>query len=358
MKIAYIARWDIGRESGVLKKIASQMRVWINEGNEVSLFVLSRDDKIWEGMGDLPVDIVPCGKILTRFFEAELLVKRVLTWKPDAAYLRFGTYYPSLEVLMASTPTVLEINTDDVAEGRLTLSKCGYLYHRVTRERILRAACGMVFVTREIVDRFSQYEKPSLVVGNGIDLFQYPQLPAPKNPNPRLVFMGSPGALWHGVDKILWLAPHFVQWQFDLIGVGPADLNVELPPNVSAHGPLNRAQYKELMARADAAIGTLALHRKQMNEASPLKVREYLAYGLPTIIGYRDTDFPRPVPYLLQLPNTPSNVVDHVPMIEQFVEAWRGKRVNRKEIAHLDLGLKERERISFFHRVLRMPEDQ
>jgi hypothetical protein len=39
------------------------------------------------------------------------------------------------------------------------------------------------------------------------------------------------------------------------------------------------------------SIGTLAVHRKKLIEATPLKVRESLMRGFPTIIGYSDTDF-------------------------------------------------------------------
>lgn len=45
------------------------------------------------------------------------------------------------------------------------------------------------------------------------------------------------------------------------------------------------------MRNCQVCIGTLALHRKNMTEASPLKTREYLAHGFPVIIGYKDTAF-------------------------------------------------------------------
>jgi len=354
MRIAYIVHWDLSRESGVLKKIVSQMRAWIHQGQEARLFALSPSAKIWEGMDGLPVDLVLRGKTLTLFFKAEILVRRVMTWKPDLVYLRFSTYYPSLEALMTVIPTFLELNTDDISESKLTYPKYKYLYHRLTRERILRKAYGMIPVTHEIADKFSRYQKPMLVVANGVDLSQYPPLPAPKNPSPRLIFVGTPGHLWHGIDKILWLATRFTGWHFDLIGVEPkeAALYGGLSSNVRAHGLQNHTQYREILAGADVAIGTLSLHRTGMNEASPLKVREYLACGIPTVIGYRDTDFPQPVPYLLQLPNTPDNVVKHASTIEQFVEAWRGKRVPRSELAHLSVGFKEKEKVLFFRKVL------
>ena len=88
-----------------------------------------------------------------------------------------------------------------------------------------------------------------------------------------------------------------------------------------------------------------------MHEASPLKVREYLALGLPTIIGYKDTDFPQGAPFLLELPNVENNVDFAADAILRFVEEWKNKRVPRSEVLHLDLKKKERERLRFLKEV-------
>ena len=50
----------------------------------------------------------------------------------------------------------------------------------------------------------------------------------------------------------------------------------------------------------DFAIGGFNLHVKNMEEATSLKVREYFAYGLPTLIGSRDPAFPEDFKYLIQ----------------------------------------------------------
>ncbi len=354
MKIAYLIHWDLSRESGILKKILDQIGIWIREGNEVKLFALSPGTETWENLNPFPLEVISRGTLLTRFFKAHEIVQHILAWKPDLTYLRFSTYYPSLERLMTSIPTFLEMNTDDLAEARIRYSRLRYLYCLLTRDRILRKAWGLVCVSHEIAERLSPYRKPMVVIANGIDLSRYSPLPAPKNPNPRLVFIGSPGHSWHGIDQILWLADHFTLWHFDLIGVEASDpdLRGKSLPNLSAHGLLNRTRYEKILAQSDIAIGTLALYRKKMDEASPLKVREYLAYGIPTIIGYQDTDFPQPVPYLLRLPNTPDGVREQVSAIEQFVNTWKGQRVPRQEITHLDISLKEREKLLFFRKVL------
>jgi glycosyltransferase involved in cell wall biosynthesis len=57
--------------------------------------------------------------------------------------------------------------------------------------------------------------------------------------------------------------------------------------------------------RCHIAIGTMALFRKNMKEASALKTREYMARGIPFVIGYDDTDLMddrRWDPYCLRIP--------------------------------------------------------
>jgi hypothetical protein len=95
------------------------------------------------------------------------------------------------------------------------------------------------------------------------------------------------------------------------------------------------------------ALGSMALHRNLMNEASPLKVREYLAYGIPTIIGYHDTDFPDGHPFILELPNEENNVESNLDKIRRFVSEVKGRRIERETIAHIDVKIKELQRFKF-----------
>ena len=97
------------------------------------------------------------------------------------------------------------------------------------------------------------------------------------------------------------LAHNFDMWSFDIIGYSSSDF-MDIPNNVTFHGILTSDDYKKILSESDVAIGSLSLHINNMNEACTLKVREYLAFGIPTIIGYKDSDFPGSVPFLLELP--------------------------------------------------------
>lgn len=347
MKIAYVAEWDTSHGSGVLKKIAAQIRAWQQMGHTVQLFALSPRPALWAELHDLAVDVVVSPRIRTSLLRAGLVVERVLAWQPDAVYLRFYLAYPALWRLAEKLPTFLELNTEDVAEFRLTHPPYVYLYHRLTRDRLIERARGLVSVSHEIASHFRRYAKPLVVIGNSIDLTQYAPAPAPANATPHLVFLGDDRMIWQGVDKIIALAHALPTWRFHLLGNFSPATRQRAPAAAVIHGYLPRAAYEPILSQADAALGTLALYRSQMQETSPIKLREYLAYGLPVIIGYRDTDFLEGAPFLLQLPNAPGDLASYRETIAQFVAAWRGRRVPRRAIAHLDVRQKEQQRLAF-----------
>jgi glycosyltransferase involved in cell wall biosynthesis len=63
------------------------------------------------------------------------------------------------------------------------------------------------------------------------------------------------------------------------------------------HGMRDRDYCQRIFAQCDIGIGTLALERKGMKEACPLKVREYLASGLPVYAGHQDGALPDDFPF-------------------------------------------------------------
>lgn len=357
MRVAVLLHWNEGEKSGVFKKVVTQIRVWRSQGVSVSLHLISRRSllDVWQRHLEeihITSHLYNIYNPITRFMAWREAVEAVTAQRPDIVYHRYDLYMPGLKGLSRSLPLILEINTDDFTEYCLTQGlRCWY--NRFTRALLLREAAGLVFVTHELagLPHFARYRKPFSVVANGIALDDYRPLPPPRNEEPRLVFLGTDGQPWHGVDKVIRMAQHFPRWHFDIVGIRPERLR-EVPPNVSIHGPLDRQAYEPLLAQADVAIGTLALHRKRMNEGCPLKVREYLAYGLPVIIGYRDTDFPQGAPFILELTNTEDNVESSVTAIENFLSKWKGQRVPRSAISHIDVQVKESQRLAFFRDVL------
>ena len=171
------------------------------------------------------------------------------------------------------------------------------------------------------------------------------------------MFIGTSGQIWHGVDKVVKLAGLEPGWDFDVIGprMGEDWAGAAAMPNVRWHGPLDHSSALQVMASADIGIGTLALHRNAMNEACPLKLRAYLALGLPVIYGNEDADVDAIPELALRIPNTETNVTTDIRRIESFVEASRGRRVPRSAVGHLDSQVKEGQRLDFLRQVTKAP---
>jgi glycosyltransferase involved in cell wall biosynthesis len=261
-------------------------------------------------------------------------------------------FYPPMFWFPRGAALAAEVNSDDVREYALG-SHGRARYNSATRRFLLGRARALVFVTDELSasQSFRSFRGRHRVVTNGIRLDEYPVLPAPDNERPRLAFVGTAGQPWHGIDKLVRLAAMRPDWQFDLVGMERTTLDG--PPNVTWHGQLERPDVLAVLARADVGVGTLALHRKSMSEACSLKVREYLAVGLPVMYAYRDPDADSLGPYSLRISNTETNVEDDLERIDAFVAASRGVRVPRAGIGHIDMACKEAERLALFEELAR-----
>ena len=357
MRIAYLAHGIHGAQDGVRAKILTQAAIWaeLDPAVEVGIFVRCEAGAAPDWRDQPHVVRVRSSRagIAGRLLQRELLSVELARWRPDVIYLRYSTVSPSVVMLVGLTPTVIELNTLDLTELRMR-SPLRFAWARATRSLLLRLARGLVVVAGEIADDpiIRGVNVPKAVVPNSVDLERHPRLPLVRNEAPRLVFLGAPHTPWHGVDKILRIAAHFPAWRFDLVGPGPAEVGSH-PPNVHVHGLLDRADYLPILAGADVALGALALHRLELSEASPLKVAEYLASGLPAITSYTDTRFPAGAPFLLQIPNTEDNVESSLTRIADFVTSWMGRRVDRAAVAGMDARVIERRRLDFILQPLR-----
>jgi hypothetical protein len=353
MRIAYIFHLVDGPESGVFKKIMDQSKQWINHGEDVVFFILTREGlskSFHDASAGIPTFVFEYRGIAERLRKLSRLYAQVINYSVNIVYYRYDLYHPAFEEFAKKIPVIVEINSDDILEFRLG-NRFRHWFNYLTRRYVFSGVKGLIFESHQLATspHFAHFGKPYLVMGNGINLERFQHSPAPHNANPVIVFIGSANEPWHGTDKILWLAQHLNSWRFDLIGPHPSDFK-GIPENVVVHGFLNQREYESLVAQADAAIGPLSLYLIGKYESSPLKVREYLAFGLPTILAYQDTDFPDGAPFLLQIGNRPDNVKSNISEIEKFVNLWKEKRVARDKVTFLDVRSKEGKRLVFLNR--------
>lgn len=360
MRIAYVSlHWPRTRNSGVGKKIQSQVNAWNRRGHEARLFMHTSQH---EPLSDLiEADCFfysASGKVqteLNRIRAAGSMLKAMKAFQPHVIYLRSAMYVFPAHLLMDVAPVIAEINTNDLNQHE-ELGGIYSLYNRLTRGILLHRVHGLVTVSHELAvsSAFAFCRKPTRVIANGCQLDKFPQLPAPSNKIPHVVFIGNPGYLWHGVDKLTDLACLCPDIHIDIIGYDVLPGLKSLPRNLTLHGYLSAPEYQQILAAADIAISSLALHRIGLEEASPLKSRECLAFGLPLVVAYKDTDLEEAeCDFLLKIPNQEDNIQTHAQSIRDFAYRMQGRRADRGLLKrYIDTDQKEADRLAFFEKIL------
>ncbi|WP_249278435.1 glycosyltransferase [Bordetella genomosp. 7] len=337
--------------SGVGQKIRSHARFWRSAGHEVHHFVLRRRN-------DNPQ--APCitylfndtsgGKPTLAAWRSNGRIREALSaWTPDLVYMRQLLWWPGAVRACHVAPLVIEFNSIALHEYRQQ-SMLKYRLDSFSRSFFPRVARAIVSVTAEIDRTVKAGPALRAVIGNGYDVKAIVPRPPPNNVRPQLLFVGSPNQAWHGVDKLRALAGLLADCDFHIVVPGYTESG---PPNFICHGALYGESLTALYYNTDVAFGTLALHRKQMEQATPLKVREYLAHGIPVIIGYDDPDLHN-TDYCLRIPNTETNVIEAAPRIRRYIADWQRRAPDRADVVgRLDHEIKEATRLALFGRVVR-----
>jgi len=179
----------------------------------------------------------------------------------------------------------------------------------------MKSARGLAGVTEEIrnyeTSRFPHLEDHALVIPNGFNFHRSSVALNLRKPNQfDFVFVCAEFSTWHGLDRLLSaieahgtplgraITIHLVGRLTDLQRNMLDSSEVEGVTFVR-YGTLSPAETSTVLAECHVAIGSLALDRKGLTEAGTLKVREYLAAGLPVYATHKDASIPKDFPYYM-----------------------------------------------------------
>lgn len=219
-----------------------------------------------------------------------------------------------------------------------------------TGKHSLSRALAVLGVTDEIrkyqLARISG-RKPSAVYPNGVLVDDVEMLADGRQSGKvEVAFMCGKFSSWHGLEKLIDSVR-----RRDLAPVAMGDVTIHLigqllpgqledirevneaRPVFKVHGTLGAEQYRAILARCDLGLSSFALDQKYLSEAATLKVREYLALGLPVYSGHADVAVSADFPFYRIGPAS-------VGEIESF--ATQLKQVSRLEVRELARDLIEK----------------
>lgn len=257
------------------------------------------------------------------FFAARV----VRTLEVDAVILR----YPKLPIgwqwflRRVKVPVITEHHTDEVAEvvgGGGFLRRAAAAVECHLRKGFLRRVDGFIAVTPEIMQAVcvANPNAPRGMIPNGIPVNTIPfcRFQPFDGRELSMIFVASEFVYWHGLDRLLEGMLRYrggCVFRLTLLGTVPdaydallercrehPAIRVECPGAV--YGEARHVYFENV----NVAFASLGLFRKNMEEACPLKSREYIARGLPFVYGYKDPEIPEDAPYALRVPNGPEPV--------------------------------------------------
>jgi glycosyltransferase involved in cell wall biosynthesis len=184
----------------------------------------------------------------------------------------------------------------------------------------------------------------TIKIDNGIDVEKNPMIvPHRSEPNTIHLFGLANVQIWHGFDRILeGMKVYITQKEFNQTSivfhvVGQSGLINELKDkvqqlglqsNVIFHGFLTGKELEQMFAICHVGVSALAMHRVHLNNASPLKSREFVSRGLPFITAHEDEGFPYDYPFILKFSNDDSaidmqEVIKFVSKLNDYPTYWQ-----------------------------------
>jgi hypothetical protein len=318
LEIAYIAYASIMEQTGVFEKILCQVEALQSLGHKVQLIII---DSMSASDVSYNVNInVICNKfaklgILSRYifqlFVPNKLEQTLNLIRPDIIYFRYPLYLPFIGKVLYETkvPIVMEINGNPLDELQAKKDKLIYFIEKNKGGSLLNVANGFVGVSKESTRYALQCINkniPHIIIGNGVDCNKIQFLNYyPENNCYNIVYIGN-RTVWAGIDRLIIPLTKDKTIKLHLFGKGwEDDPNIKSLINngqVINHDYVPSSELDSLLNVIDVGLGPLACHRKGFREATPLKVRRYLAHGIPVVIGYNDLDIYNEYEFVLKVP--------------------------------------------------------
>lgn len=373
MKLNFLLIFDGECESGVNKKIFSQIKSLNKLGIEANLILIGDTRKIITTHPYIIKEQIIDSERKNLFYRlyksrkiAKIIGDRIQDLEPsDIVYIRYPliiTFCPSVFFKpFRKCKVIFEYNSLTIKEYLLDHNYLYLFFEYFFGNFIRYQADAGIGVTNEITNyqrkKIGCRNTSFLTIPNGIDVDSIP-LRTPieflSDNNFTLICVANI-SLWHGLDRlILGIAQYSGNYfiKLHIVGDGPEINNLkniceknDISNHVIFHGFLSGPILDKLFDESCIAVGTLGIHRQKLSEASPLKIREYCSRGIPFMTDVRDPDFESDFPYCLFIP--PGESIIDIDRIISFVKSI----YNYSPDHYIQLRNYAKERLDWIHKM-------
>lgn len=384
MNLVYVAL--LGSDIGVNKKIKAQIDSLNRCGihTEAYIYGIGRFDKkfLSPTMNYSKIHVHRTSKLYYILGTYELNYKKAALEqlendlkdkKFDYIYLRYPCADPYLLgfIIKNRNKVIIEFQSKVLAElQNLNVHRARLVMERSLLPFILRYSKAIIGVTKEIEHYYKKKSilgrVKSIAVSNGIAVDSIPLRKPPKDINGELnLLCVSSMHEWHAVDRVIKgmaLYDNDILVNLHIVGQGQQlkvlkDLvnKYKLNSNIFYYGTKTKEELDMLFNKCHIAIGSLGLHRIDLKFASTLKVREYMARGIPFILGYKDDDIKERInKYAYNVPadDSPININGVVKFaINTYRDKNHASKMRGYAKMHMDMGVKMSKLKKFIERI-------
>jgi len=162
------------------------------------------------------------------------------------------------------------------------------------------------------LNRVSQI-KPTFVYPNGFDISSREITIDKRNGAPVFLMIATEFSPWQGLELVIdELKVISELFEFHVIG-NVSDSQIKRgngDERFVFHGMRDSGFINEVMGKVDVGIAAYRLDLKGMKQACSLKVRDYLAAGVPVYSGHADATIPDNFPYYINKELNPHELID------------------------------------------------
>lgn len=348
--ILYVVRYPLHYTYSIMQKVNGQIQSLKNLGYEVSFLCYDEGSIYLNRNGELiRISKTTFGpsKLYFHLFSymdlyksAEYVIK---TFGFDVVYIRAAPLnHCALGMFKAAaekSKVVVEISTyskNGVKEPQSFLRKVYGFYSNSLWERATEYVDLFVLIG-DYADTYCG--RPAVNIDNGVSLDVIPikEYIEPPDGKTHILAVASM-SMWHGYDRLIkgfneWDAPQKENYVIDLVGdEGDGSLNkwkllvddLGLNKQILFHGRKTGAELSYYYNIASIGVSSLGFYRLGYKVGSVLKLREYMARGLPFVYAHDDPGIKGDKPWCVKIVN--EDIPVDMSILDGFIQSVKGRQ--------------------------------